>query len=137
VGVLASDPLRVLLVDDSPLIQERLRSMFNALPNVHVVGGAEDVTSALALVESLRPDVVVVDAELARGDKGLAVVVHVHAHHPEVRLIALSNFAWPPMRDAYLSAGAEAYFDKSLDFEGARQWVGALAAGGAGLHRPA
>lgn len=120
-------PLQVLVVDDSPLIQQRLRWLFGQLPNVEVIGGAEDVAGAVAAVEELHPDVVVLDVELAHGDKGLAVVEHVHAHHPDVQVIALSNFTWQPMRDTYLRAGARAYFDKSLEFDRARQWVHDLA----------
>jgi DNA-binding NarL/FixJ family response regulator len=123
----AAPPLQVLIVDDSPLIQHRLSSMFGALPNVRVVGSAEDVAGAVALVDSLHPDVVVLDVELAHGDKGLDVVEHVHAYHPDVHVIALSNFTWQAMREAYLRAGAEAYFDKSFEFDRARQWVHDLA----------
>lgn len=131
-----SRPLQVLVVDDSPLIQRRLRSMFGELPNVEVVGSAEDVAGAVAAVESLHPDVVVLDVELAHGDKGLGVVQHVHAHHPATHVVALSNTVWQATRETYLRAGAEAYFDKSLEFERARQWVHDLADAQAGL-RPA
>lgn len=123
----AQRPLQVLVVDDSPLIQGRLRSLFGELPNVEVVGSAEDVAGAVAALELLHPDVVVLDVELAHGDKGLDVVEHVHAHHPGMHVVALSNFTWQAMRDTYLRAGAEAYFDKSLEFERARQWVNDLA----------
>lgn len=122
-SLLPHRPLQVLVVDDSPVIQGRLRAMFGALPNVEVVGGAEDVAGAVAAVDALHPDVIVLDVELAHGDKGIDVVEHMHAHHPEVDIIALSNFTWQAMREAYLRAGACAYFDKALEFERARQWV--------------
>ena len=123
----APRPLQVLVVDDSPLIQKRLRAMFGELPNVEVVGGAEDVASALAAVDALHPDLIVLDVELAHGDRGIAVVEHMHAHHPEVQVIALSNFTLQAIRDTYLRAGACAYFDKALEFDRARQWVRDLA----------
>lgn len=123
----AHGPLKVLVVDDSPLIQQRLRALFGELPNVRVVGGAEDVAGAVAAVDALHPDLVVLDVELAHGDKGLGVVEHVHAHHPEVQVIALSNFTLQAIRDTYLRAGACAYFDKALEFDRARQWVRDLA----------
>lgn len=120
-------PLQLLVVDDSPLIQGRLRSLFGELPDVEVVGSAEDVAGALAAIESLHPDVIVLDVELAHGDKGLDVVDHVHAHHPGMHMVALSNSTWQAVRETYLRAGVEAYFDKSLEFERARQWVRDLA----------
>jgi DNA-binding NarL/FixJ family response regulator len=126
-------PLLVLVVDDSPLIQGRLRSLFGELPDVEVVGGAEDVAGAVAAVDALHPDVIVLDVELAHGDKGLDVVEHVRAHHPQMHVVALSNSTWQAVRDTYLHAGVEAYFDKALEFERARQWVNDLA----GAHRSA
>lgn len=120
-------PLQVLVVDDSPLIQRRLRAMFGVLPNVRVVGGAEDVAGAIAAVEALHPDLVVLDVELAHGDHGLDVIEHLRTHHPSVQVIALSNFTLQAIREVYLRAGARAYFDKALEFDQARQWVRDLA----------
>jgi two-component system chemotaxis response regulator CheB len=113
----------VLVVDDSPLIQHRVVAMLAGLPGVDVVGTAANVEAAIAQVEALRPDVIVLDVELEHGGKGLTVVKHVMREHGETQVIALSNFTWQAMREAYLQAGVKAYFDKALEFESARDWV--------------
>lgn len=114
---------RVLVVDDSPLIQRRVVAMLSGLPGVDVVGTAANVEAAIAQTDALRPDVIVLDVELEHGGKGLTVVKHVMREHGHTQVIALSNFTWQAMREAYLQAGVKAYFDKSLEFEGARNWV--------------
>lgn len=114
---------RVLVVDDSLLIQRRVVSMLSGLPDVDVVGTATTVDGAIAQVEALHPDVIVLDVELEQGGKGLTVVEHVMRRHADMQVIALSNFTWQAMRDTYLQAGVKAYFDKALEFEGARNWI--------------
>jgi len=121
-----SRPLRVVLVDDSALMRQRLSTLLGSLPSVAVAGTAGDVPGAIALVDALHPDLVVLDVELENGGKGIDVLEHVVQRYSDMQVIALSNYTWQAMRDAYLAAGAKAFFDKALEFEQARQWVAEL-----------
>jgi len=73
--------IRVLLVDDSPLLLELIRRMLASAPDIDVVGCASDGVQALALVEKLQPDVVCTDLHMPRMD-GLALTRALMASHP-------------------------------------------------------
>ena len=115
--------MRVLIVDDSPAVQCALRSLLAAEPGIEVVGCASDRAGAVALVDLLRPDVVVLDVALAGRDRGYDVLRRIRASHEGVAVIVLSNFGWSSMRSAFIDAGAAAYFDKALEFRRAIDWL--------------
>jgi len=117
--------VKVVVVDDSLQVQHSLERLLTAVPGVEVVGFAEDVAGALSVIEARQPDVVVLDVDLRDGGKGIEVLHHVTREHSAIKVIALSNHNWQAMRDTYLAAGARAYFDKSLEFIAARDWVAA------------
>jgi DNA-binding NarL/FixJ family response regulator len=117
--------LKVALIDDSLAIQRSLSRLLLAIDQVQIVGCAEDVKGAIALIDDTRPDVVVLDVDLRDDSRGMDVLLHVAATHPEIQVIALSNFTWQAMREGFLRAGASAYFDKGLEFTKARDWVAA------------
>lgn len=115
--------LRVAIVEDSREIRHRLVHMLEASARVEVVGCADDVSGAMALLDTQRPDVVVLDVRLRHGERGYNVLRHAVLQHPATRVVVLSNFDCPEMRDGFLQGGACAYFDKALQFEDARRWI--------------
>jgi DNA-binding NarL/FixJ family response regulator len=127
--------LKVAIVDDSPEIQRSFGSLLEQLPGLSLVGCAEDFAGAVHLIDEQRPDIVVLDVELRGTDRGLDVLRHVTHRHPQMRVVALSNFGWHAMREAFLRAGASAYFDKAIEFAQARDWIAGQASGGAVTQR--
>jgi DNA-binding NarL/FixJ family response regulator len=119
--------LKVAIVDDSPQVQASLSRLFAQNPAIKVVGLAEDVASANAMIERCCPDIVVLDVELANHDTSMPVLRFLREHRPSIRVIMLSNSTWHPVRAGFLAAGAEAYFDKATEFLKARDWIAALA----------
>lgn len=115
--------MKVAIVDDSSEIQRAFAALLEPLPGVELVGCAETLPGALRLIDEQRPDVLVLDVELHGTDRGYDVLRHVTRHHPQIRVVALSNFGWHAMREAFLRAGACAYFDKSIEFVQARDWI--------------
>ena len=128
--------MKVVVVDDSVTVQQGLGRLLGAVAGVSVVGNAEAVDDALRLIESTRPDVVVLDVDLRGGERGMDVLRRVVRDHPGTRVIMLSNFGWQAMRDGFLQAGASAYFDKSLEFMEARDWIAGRVSAGAGTASP-
>lgn len=119
--------LKILLVEDSLDIQLRLLDMLIAVPGVCVVGCAASADQALAMAGQRCPDVVLLDIALRDGDHGCAVLTRLAKACPGCQVVVLSNFGWAAMRDAFLKAGACAYFDKAFGFGKARDWVAAQA----------
>lgn len=125
------DAMQVVLVDDSPEIQQGLTRMLESIPDVEVVGCAADVEGALELIAARRPDVVILDVALRGHERGMDVLRPVVRGFPRTRVAVLSNFGWDAMREAFLAEGARACFDKAFDLPAVREWVRRQAQDGA------
>jgi DNA-binding LytR/AlgR family response regulator len=84
--------LRVLLVDDEPLARARLRRLLGAIDRVEVIGEAGSVPEAAPIVDSLRPDLVLLDVQMP-GEDGFALLTRI-AHRPAVVFVtAFDHYA--------------------------------------------
>ncbi len=108
--------IRVLIVDDSALIRERLKTMLSEIAGVEIVGEAEDKMEAIAANDRLQPDVVTLDIRLPKGN-GIEVLQNIKGNNPSVTIIMLTNYPYPQYRQKCLKAGADFFFDKSTEFE--------------------
>jgi DNA-binding NarL/FixJ family response regulator len=103
--------IRVLVVDDHPLIRDGLRFLINAQDDMEVAGEAADGAAALEEVARLRPDVVIMDIEMP-GANGVEVTGRVLAAHPDTRIIMLSAFPDAAYVKDAVQAGARGYLLK-------------------------
>jgi DNA-binding NarL/FixJ family response regulator len=108
--------LKVLIVDDSPLIRERLDRMLSELEQVEIVGPAEDGNQALRLFDESQPAVVLLDLEIP-GRNGLEVLLEVRKRAEACVVVVLTNYDLPDFRNACLRAGADFVLRKSTEFE--------------------
>jgi DNA-binding NarL/FixJ family response regulator len=102
---------RVVIVDDHGLFRSGVRSELG--DQVEVVGEAEDVGPAIAVIAERLPDVVLLDVHLPGGG-GQDVVAAVKSGHPEVRFLALSASDAPEDVIAVIRAGARGYVTKTI-----------------------
>ena len=79
---------RVLLVDDHPIVREGLRQLINVLPNLEVCGEASTAREALNLIETTRPDVVIVDISL-EDRNGVELIKDITARLPQLPCLYL------------------------------------------------
>ena len=112
----------VYLVEDSPLVSERLLEMFESVPGVRVTGRAAGADEAIREILAARPDVVVLDIRLAQGS-GFDVLRTLHDRAPEIEVYMLSGFATEPYRHLAARLGARGFFDKSTEFARVRDAV--------------
>jgi len=119
--------MRLFLVEDSSLLAERLEAMLATLPGVEVIGRAGSAPAATAAILERRPDLVVLDIQLAEGS-GFDVLRELHAKAPELDVVMLSNYSSDPYRQIAERFGAKAFFDKSKEFERVRDLVAERAA---------
>jgi DNA-binding NarL/FixJ family response regulator len=119
---------RVFFVDDHGLFRSGLRSELG--DKVDVVGEADDVGPAIALIGECLPDVVLLDVHLPGGG-GQAVVAAVKAAHPQVRFLALSASDAPEDVIAVIRAGARGYVTKTISGDGLVDAIYRVAAGDA------
>ena len=105
------DAIRILLVDDQQVVREGLRRMLEMEPDLQVVGEAADAEEALAQVESLSPEVILMDIKMPGAD-GIELTRQVKQKKPSCHVIMLTLY------DEYLSqaieAGASGYLVKDI-----------------------
>jgi DNA-binding NarL/FixJ family response regulator len=109
-------PLDIFLVDDSPVIYQRLEMLLAGIAGARLLGhvGAADI--AVREILALRPEVVVLDLNLARGS-GFDVLRQVVPQAPGIDFYVLSNFAHAAYRRMAESLGARGFFDKTQEFQ--------------------
>ncbi|WP_213455998.1 response regulator [Rhizomonospora bruguierae] len=83
--------IRVLIVDDHPVVRDGLRGMFTGTPEFTVVGEAGDGAEAVAKAESLAPDVVLMDLRMPRVG-GVEAIRRLHERGLPCRVVVLTTF---------------------------------------------
>jgi DNA-binding NarL/FixJ family response regulator len=109
---IASNPpnisLRVLIVEDDPLIQLGLEQSLAQQPNITVVGIAEDGYIGVKMAQELTPDIIVMDIGLPRLD-GISATLKIKTSLPNIHIVMLSSHTDDNEIIAALSSGADAY----------------------------
>ena len=112
----ATSPVKVLLVEDSHIVRERLAAMVAELGNVVIVGKAGNGFQAVALFRQHRPDVVVLDIQLP-GINGLDLLAQFKLEYPGCVVMVLTTYAFKEFRQRCAALGADHFFDKCTEFE--------------------
>lgn len=108
--------VRVLLVDDHKMMREGLCALLGAVPDIEVVGEASDGRTALDLVRTLSPDVVVMDIGMPDLN-GVEATRRIRTEYERVKVIALSTFTDKRYVHHMLEAGACGYVLKMAAYD--------------------
>lgn len=120
--------VRVVLVDDQPLFRGAVAALLARQPGMEVVGEADDGRAAIALVESVRPDLVIMDVEMPVMD-GVEAVAHIRAAVPEAKVIMLTVSGTDEHVRRAMANGAHGYLLKNLHPHQLFELVDAVMAG--------
>lgn len=111
-----SDPsgpeIRVLVVDDHPMLREGVAAVLALQPDMVLVGEAENGAEAIARFRELRPDVTLMDLQMP-GVNGLEAIEAIRAEFPTARIVVLTTYAGDVQALRALKAGATGYLLKS------------------------
>ena len=121
-------PLTVLLLEDSPLIGSRQARMLRSIRELELLASARDPRAALLAAQILLPDVVILSLGRYEGS-WMKVLEELKRMRRHATVVVLSNCSVPPMRSAYLQAGASLFFDKTKEFDALRTALRPHAAG--------
>jgi DNA-binding NarL/FixJ family response regulator len=108
--------IRILLVDDQSLIRQGLRALLELEPDLEIVGEAENGHSAIALVETLHPDVVLLDIRMPLMD-GVAVTKEIGQRFSQTKVLVLTTFDDDEYVSQALRYGAKGYLLKDMPSE--------------------
>jgi len=103
--------VRVLVVDDHPVVRAGLLGLLQAEPDLEVVGEAADGDEAITRVSSLRPDVVLMDLRMPRMD-GATATARIVATDPQARVLVLTTYSTDSDILRAVEAGASGYLLK-------------------------
>ncbi|MFC7644598.1 response regulator [Streptosporangium lutulentum] len=103
--------LRLMIVDDHPVVREGLRGMLEADPGITVVGEAASGNEAVVRAGELRPDVILMDLRMPDGD-GVSATSRILANRPESRVIVLTTYETDQDIVRAVEAGAAGYLLK-------------------------
>lgn len=121
--------IRILLVDDHPMVREGLRARLSSAPRLLVVGEAGDAAEALLRLTDCAPDVVLQDVGLKDGN-GIDLVQAMLERQSDLRVLMFSMYDNPEYVQRALQAGARGYVLKDAPASEILAAIDAVAAGG-------
>ncbi|MGA2411965.1 MAG: response regulator transcription factor [Candidatus Binataceae bacterium] len=107
--------LRVLLVEDSKVLTERLTEAIKQIADVELVGTADTEAGAVAAVKKQTVDVIILDLHLKQGT-GFGVMRALAATQWKPRIVVLTNYDLPEYKNAAIALGATHFLDKARDY---------------------
>jgi len=118
--------LRVLIIEDSPIVRERLIALIDQL-HLSIRVTVADGLQAVLRFGKLCPDAVVLEVELP-GVNGFELLAQFKLQRPACVVIMLTTYAYPEFRENAMRLGADHFFDKAMEFERVTEVLSALVA---------
>jgi two-component system, NarL family, response regulator YdfI len=110
------EPIRVVIVDDHPVVRTGLRLMLGMGEGMELVGEAADGVAAVHLVSELQPDVVLMDVRMPAMD-GLEAIEQIRAQFPHIAIIVLTTYDDDELLLRSLHVGVRGYLLKDCGLE--------------------
>ena len=108
--------MNLLIVDDSDLFSDRFAKMLSNIPELEIIGEARDVSEAKDFIKRSKPDVVTLDIRMPNGN-GIEVLKSAKLSRKKIKVIVVTNYPYPQLRDKCLEEGADYFFDKLSGLE--------------------
>ena len=129
----SAESIRVLVVDDHTIIRKGLKAVLELVPDIELVGEAENGKQAVKMDKELTPDVILMDLMMPEMD-GIACIKEIKTHRPGANILVLTNFAGEDMIFPAIKAGAMGYHLKDSSPEALIDAIRQVNHGVASLH---
>ena len=106
-----SETIRVYITDDHPIVRRGIKQLLSTEPGIDVIGEATNGRQAIADMDSLKPDLVLMDLVMPVMD-GIEAIRQIKAGHPEIQILVLTSFATDDKVFPAIKAGALGYLIK-------------------------
>jgi len=131
--MMTEQKINILITDDQAIVRKGIRALLATEADIKVVGEAENGVEAISLVESLQPDVILMDLVMPEMD-GVEAIRHIKAHQPAARILVLTSFATDDKVFPAIKAGAQGYLLKDSSPEELVQAIRQVYQGETSLH---
>jgi len=111
---MSAAPIRLLVVDDHPVVRDGLRTIHEMASDIRIVGEAGSAQEALAVAKGAQPEVALLDIRL-QGQSGIELCRSLKAALPRLRVLFLTSYADAQLILSALEAGADGYLLKESD----------------------
>jgi DNA-binding NarL/FixJ family response regulator len=108
--------MRIVLVDDNPIVRQTLIKYINRLEGVEIAGQAGTVQEATRLMQTVQPDVAILDYKLSDGT-AVEILTELKNQQLEMITLILTNYGTEPYRRVCINAGADYFYHKTHDFQ--------------------
>jgi DNA-binding NarL/FixJ family response regulator len=125
-----TDPVRVVVADDHPIVRDGLRALFESVPGIELIGEAASGREAVRAAVTQRPDVLIMDLRMPDLD-GISATMDIARAAPEVAILVLTMFDDDESVFAAMRAGARGYLVKGASQDDISRAIAAVASGGA------
>lgn len=122
------DKIKILVVDDHPMVLEGMRSMLAEIDFVAIAGLAQNAYQAMELIKGHMPDIVITDISMPE-ISGIELAAKIRKEHPVVKVIAMSTFNERSYISQMVQQGASGYLLKSASKEEIEAAILTVAAG--------
>ena len=112
--------MKILVVDDSRILRQRIISLISDIPGVVIVAEAESSVDAMKHIEKLKPDVMIMDIRMPNGS-GIELLKNTQNKYDSLIKIVLTNYPLLQYKEKCLELGANYFFDKSSETENVRK----------------
>ncbi len=113
---LDNNKIKILLVDDSEIIRERLSLLLKQISVPIIINEAKDTIETMKQLKALKQDIVILDIKLP-GESGMELLKKIKRTNKSIHVIILTNFLLQQYRKRCIELGADYFLSKSNDFE--------------------
>ncbi|TAH42587.1 MAG: response regulator [Bacteroidetes bacterium] len=108
--------IKVMVVEDSALIVQRLYSILSEIKFIKSIAHAKNGEEAMTLIKLINPELMLLDIKMP-GMNGIEVLKHVKQEYPDTRVVMLTNYPNMQYKELCIGLGADHFLDKSTEFD--------------------